>query len=93
MDHHRVHWIATGNQPTQGGWIIMMTSLLTRLHAMRAEQARRRTLWRELSTYSTLDDLNDIEATIARSDDAETDPETQDISRFLAARRNLVTLG
>ncbi len=71
----------------------MMTSLLTRLHEMRAEQARRRTLWRELSTYSTADELNDIEAAIARSGDDATDPETQEIIRFLAARRSLVTLG
>jgi hypothetical protein len=71
----------------------MMTSLLTRLHEMRTEQARRRTLWRELSTYRTADDLNDIEAAIARSGDDATDPETQEIIRFLAARRGLVTLG
>ena len=71
----------------------MMTSLLTRLHEMRAEQARRRTLLRELSTYSTADELNDIEAAIARSGDEATDPETQEIIRFLAARRSLVTLG
>ena len=71
----------------------MMTSLLTRLHELREEQTRRRTLWRELSTYSTADDLNDIEAAIARCDDPEADPETRDIIRFLAARRTLVTLG
>ena len=34
-------------------------------------------------------DLNDIEAAIARSGDAETDPETQRIRRFLAAQRNV----
>lgn len=71
----------------------MMTSLLTRRREMREEQARRRVLWRELSTYSTADDLNDIEAALARCDDAETDPETQEIIRFLASRRALVTLG
>ena len=71
----------------------MTTSLLTRLHQMREEHARRRTLWRELSTYITADDLNDIEAAIARSSNAEADPETRDILRFLAARRALISLG
>ena len=72
----------------------MATSVLTRLHEIRESYAeiresyaRRRTLWRELSAYTTASDLNDIEAAIARSD-AETDPETQRIRRFLAAQRN-----
>jgi hypothetical protein len=66
----------------------MTTTVLTRLHEIRASHARRRALWRELSAYTTAGDLNDIEAAIARSGDAETDPETQEIRRFLAARRN-----
>jgi hypothetical protein len=65
----------------------MTPSVLTRLREIRAEYARRRTLWRELSTYTSADDLNDIEAAIARSGDAESDPQTQEIRRFLAARR------
>ena len=36
---------------------------------------------------TTAEDLDDIEAAVARSDGAETDPETQEIRRFLAARR------
>ena len=67
-----------------------MTTVLTRLQEIREERARRRTLWRELSAYTTADDLNDLEAAIARSDEAETDPETQQIRRFLAGQRNLV---
>lgn len=67
----------------------MATSILTRLHEIREEHARRRTLWRELSAYTTTDDLNDIEAAVDRSHDAETDPETQEIRRFLAAQRNM----
>jgi hypothetical protein len=66
----------------------MTPTVLTRLQRIRAERARRRTLWRELSAYTTAGDLNDIEAAIARSGDARNDPETQEIRRFLAARRN-----
>jgi hypothetical protein len=66
----------------------MTPSVLARLQQIRAEHARRRTLWRELSAYTSTHDLNDIEAAIARNGDAETDPETQEIRRFLAARRN-----
>jgi hypothetical protein len=64
----------------------MTTSILTRLQEIRESHARRRVMWRELSTYTTVGDLNDIEAAIARSD-AEADPETQAIRRFLAAQR------
>ena len=67
----------------------MTTSVLSRLQEIREDYARRRTLWRELSAYTTAGDLNDIEAAIARSDDGDTDPETQEIRRFLAARRNV----
>jgi hypothetical protein len=66
----------------------MTISILTRLQEIRESRARRRILWRELSAYTTTGDLNDIEAAIARSGDAETDPETQEIRRFLAAQRN-----
>jgi hypothetical protein len=67
----------------------MTISVLTRLKVIRADRARRRTLRRELSAYITNSDLSDIEAAIARSDDAEIDPEIQEIQRFLAARRTL----
>jgi hypothetical protein len=66
----------------------MTPTVLTRLRRIRAERARRRTLWQELSAYTTAGDLNDIEAAIARSGDAESDAQTQEIRRFLAARRN-----
>jgi hypothetical protein len=66
----------------------MTSTALTRLQEIRESYARRRALWRELSAYTTTDDLNDIEAAIARSD-AEADPETQEIRRFLAAQRNM----
>ena len=65
----------------------MATAILSRLAEIREASARRRTLWRELSAYTTADDLNDIEAAIARSGDVEADPTTQEIRRFLAAQR------
>ncbi|HEY0938374.1 MAG TPA: hypothetical protein VGD91_32080 [Trebonia sp.] len=65
----------------------MATAVLSRLTEIRDAYARRRTLWRELSTYTTADDLTDIEAAIARCDDAETDPETSEIRRIVAAQR------
>ena len=64
----------------------MTTSVLTRLHEIRESQARRRALWRELSVYTTDNDLNDIEAAIARSG-AENDPQTREVRRILAAQR------
>jgi hypothetical protein len=67
----------------------MTTAVLNRLHEIRESRARRRALWRELSAYTTAGDLNDIEAAIARSDDTETDQETREIRRFLAAQRNM----
>ena len=45
----------------------MTASILTRLQEIRESHARRRVLWRELSAYTTTDELNDIEAAIARS--------------------------
>ena len=66
----------------------MTTSILNRLQEARQTRARRRVLWRELSAYTTAGDLNDIEAAIARSGDAEADAQTQEIRRFLAAQRN-----
>lgn len=65
----------------------MRTAVLTRLSEIRESYARRQTLWRELSTYTTANDLNDIEAAIARSDDAESDPETQEVRRIIASTR------
>jgi thioredoxin-like negative regulator of GroEL len=65
----------------------MTTSVLSRLSEIRESYARRRNLRRELSVYTTANDLNDIDAAIARSADAETDPETQEIRRFLAVQR------
>jgi hypothetical protein len=67
----------------------MATSVLSWLQEVRESQARRRTLWRELSAYTSADDLNDIEAAIARCGaDAQADPELREIRRFLAAQRN-----
>jgi hypothetical protein len=65
----------------------MTTSVLTRLQEIRESHTRRRMLWRELSAYKTAGDLNDLEAAIARSPGAESDPETREIRRFLAVQR------
>jgi hypothetical protein len=88
--------MVTGQSHFHGRESTMATSVLTRLHEiresyteLRESYTRRRTLWRELSAYTTASDLNDIEAAVARSGDAETDPETQQIRRFLAAQRNM----
>jgi hypothetical protein len=78
--------MVTGQPHFHGRENTMATSVLTRLQEIRESRTRRRTLWRELSGYTTANDLNDIEAAIARSD-AEADPETQEIRRFLAAQR------
>ncbi len=64
----------------------MTTSVLTRLNEIRESYAQRRALWRELSAYTTDDELNDIEAAVDRSD-SEGDPRTREVRRILAARR------
>ena len=87
MDQDWVHWMVNGQTAFLRTGNTMATSVLTRLNEIRESHARRRTLWRELSAYTTASDLNDIEAAIARSDGAEADPETQAIRRFLAAQR------
>jgi hypothetical protein len=66
---------------------IMKTAVLTRLSEIREAYARRQIMWRELSAYTTANDLNDIEAAIARTDGAEADPETQEVRRIIAAQR------
>ena len=69
----------------------MATSVLTRLQEIRESYAQRRALWRELSAYSTDNDLNDIEAAIDRAD-AEGDPRTLEVRRILAAQRNAIAM-
>jgi hypothetical protein len=68
----------------------MTSSVLSRLNEIRESYARRRTLWRELTSYITADDLNDIEAAVDRYDDGENDPQTQEIRRILAAQRGYI---
>jgi hypothetical protein len=69
----------------------MTTSVLSRLHDIRESYARRRTLWRELASYITADDLNDIEAAVDRCDDAGTDPQIEEIRRILTAQRSMAS--
>lgn len=68
----------------------MTTSVLSRLSDIRESHARRRALWRELSAYTTHGGLDDLEAALARCDDAETDQETREVRRFLASRRHMI---
>ena len=63
----------------------MTTAIVSRLRGIRATQAQRRMLWRELACYTSASDLNDLEAAIARYDDAQ----TEDVRRILAAQRLL----
>ncbi|HTU77062.1 MAG TPA: hypothetical protein VMG38_26430 [Trebonia sp.] len=63
----------------------LTTALRAQLREGRESRARRRRLWRELAQYTTTDDLNDLEATVARYDDAD----TRDIRRILAAQRSV----
>jgi hypothetical protein len=70
----------------------MTTSVLSRLHEIRESYARRRALWRELTSYITADDLNDIEAAVDRcDDDSGTDPRIEEIRRILAAQRSIAS--
>lgn len=69
----------------------MATSVLTRLQELRESYAQRRALWRELSAYSTDNDLNDIEAALDRAD-AAGDPQTLEVRRILAAQRNAIAM-
>lgn len=64
----------------------MTTSVLTRLQEIRESYAQRRALWRELSAYTTENDLNDIEAAVDRAE-AEGDSQTWEVRRILAAQR------
>jgi len=70
----------------------MTSSVLSRLSEVRESYARRRALWRELTSYITADDLNDIEAAVDRcDDDAGTDPQIGEIRRILAAQRSIAS--
>jgi hypothetical protein len=64
---------------------VLTTTLSARMRDARESRARRRTLWRELAHYTTADDLNDLEAAVARYDDAD----TRDVRRILAAQRSI----
>jgi hypothetical protein len=70
----------------------MTSSVSSRLSEIRESYARRRALWRELTSYITADDLNDIEAAVDRCDDeAGTDPQIGEIRRILAAQRSIAS--
>lgn len=61
----------------------MATAILGRLRDIRVSRAQQRSLRRELATYTTESDLNDIEAALERYSDTE----TEGIRRILASQR------
>lgn len=64
----------------------MATTVLSRLTEIRDSFLNRRALWRELSSYTTPEDLTDIEAAISRSE-ARGNAETAGLRRVLEAKR------
>jgi hypothetical protein len=61
----------------------MATAILNRLRDARESYVQQKSLRRELATYTTLGDLNDIEAALDRYGYEE----TKDIRRILASQR------
>jgi hypothetical protein len=60
----------------------LLTTIRARTHAARGARATRKTLERELASYTSEQDLNDLHAIL----DGYSDQETADIRRILAAR-------
>jgi hypothetical protein len=60
-----------------------LTAIRHDFQSDREARAARRALQRELSSYTTPSELNDLEAILARH----SDEDTADIRRFLASRR------
>jgi hypothetical protein len=65
----------------------MATAVLTRLTEIRESYARRRALYRELDSYVTEDELNDIEAAIYRAEE-ESGSDTWELRQVVAAKRS-----
>ena len=59
------------------------TEIREEVRGTRAARAARKTLHRELASYTSASDLNDLDAIL----DRHSDDETADIRRFLASRR------
>ncbi|HEX4831940.1 MAG TPA: hypothetical protein VH478_12700 [Trebonia sp.] len=66
-----------------------MTTILNWLRGTRDAHAQRRSLLRELSAYTSANDLNDIEGMLSRYQDAE----TREIRQILAVQRNFAAQG
>jgi hypothetical protein len=75
---------ATISNRLRGGATVT-AALMDRIREGREARMRRRVLCRELAQYTTADDLNDLEAAVARYDDEQ----TSDIRRILATQRSL----
>lgn len=61
----------------------LWTAIRAELRATRAARAARKSLQRELASYTSPGDLNDLDAILSRH----SEEETADIRRVLAARR------
>ena len=61
----------------------MPTAILNRLRDIREARTQYKNLERELASYTTADDLNDLDAIL----DRHSDDETRDIRRVLATKR------
>jgi ferritin-like metal-binding protein YciE len=59
------------------------TTIRGQLRQLRDTHAERKSLERELASYTSANDLNDLEAIL----DRHSDEDTADIRRFLASRR------
>jgi hypothetical protein len=59
------------------------TAIREEVRGARATRASRKSLERELASYTSANDLNDLDAIL----DRHSDDETADIRRFLASRR------
>ena len=70
----------TTTRPLTSLW----TTVRTQLRGSRDAHAAQATLERELASYNTPDDLNDLHAILGRY----SDEETADIRRILASRRS-----
>jgi hypothetical protein len=66
------------------GTATVTTTIRAWIREARESRTRRRTsLWRELAQYTTASEVSDLEAAIARCDDAA----ARDVRRILAAQR------
>jgi hypothetical protein len=72
-----------GGRPGLVGWASAAAAIRDELREAREARAARKALERDLASYTTPADLNDLDAIL----DRHSDEETADIRRILAGRR------